>query len=983
LSGLRQQLVPIAFREGIDTKTAPKASVPGRLMELENGVFTKVGEIRKRNGYAALSKQIENGGALTSADALATFRSELLCFGGGRVYSYADALEKWVDRGAAVSAKLTEQSVVRNAHAQSVPDVARSGGMTLTAWEDTRGGVRYSLTDDTTGAAYVADGAVSTSSGGTRPRVVVHVDCFYIFYSAGAGIFYRKVDPAAPTVIEIEQNPIATLHSTLQVWDVLSVSGRLYVSWIDTAIGAVAINFFNAAMALGATTYSVSGLGVTMWADAALNVWFLSADASNQYLTVYDPTFTALCSAVTVGSVASNRAFTGVAYGEDSSRIVVEDNGSVLYAATVHVTGAIRSAMTEIVRSVGLVGRAFEHNLTSYVPVCHASTLQSTLFVIDAAAGAVVGKAASGLAGGARERYTLSNVTEHAAGKFSFAATVKTALEGTSGGVFTRNGVEWAEMDFTGSPRFQSCELGANLIVAGACVSAYDGATYAEQGFHLFPEGIAAPTITPAAGALGGGAYQWRWVYEWTDLQGQVHRSAPSPAVSYVATANDSAAFVVPTLRLTGKSLVRIVGYRTAVNGSIFYRLGTIASPTLNDKTVNSVAFTDGASDASIAGNELLYSDGAAGSELENIAPGGASLMVSHRGRAFCKVGPQRVAYSKLVEDGRPVEFNDGLYIMPDTRGGEVSALASMDDKLIIFKDRAIFAINGDGPDFTGAGSYPEPVLVTSDVGCNEPRSVVLTGAGLLFKSAKGIYLLDRSLQVTYIGAPVEDYNGLTLTSATMVPGSNQVRWTSSGSVVIEDAPRTGVGLVYDYVFNQWGTFTNHDAVAATVWNGVYTLGKSDGRTWTEDSTTFADAGAWVRLKLTTSWLTFAGVQGFQRIYRVGVLGDYKSDHSLRIRLGYNYSAGFPYSQDLDAETLVGAGTWGSDATWGSGSLWGGADPVEWFCARPERQKCAAIRVSIEDVQTDTSGEGFSISNLALLVGVKRGPFKFTADRHT
>lgn len=981
--GLRPQPVAIAFREGLDTKTAPKASVPGRLMELENGVFTKIGEIRKRNGHDAISRQIESGGALTAADALATFRSELLLFGGGRVYSYTDALERWVDRGAAVSAKLTERSVVRNAHAQSAPDVARANDMTLTVWEDTRGGVRYSLTDDTTGAAYVTDGAVSTSSGGTRPRVVAFGDYFYIFYSAGTGIFYRKVDPDAPTLIETEQNPIATLDPTLQTWDVLTIGASLYVAWYDTAIGTIAVNFFNASMVLGATTYSVTGLSVTMWSDAALNVWILSADLTTQYLTVYDPTWTASCLNVTVGSVASLQRFTGVAYGEDSSRILFEKTGSIIYATTVHVSGLIRSAVTEIVRSVGLAGRAFEHDLTTYVPVVHASTLQSTLFVLNAADGAVVGKASPGLAGGARERYTLSHVTEHAAGKFSFAATVKTALEATSGGVHTRNGVEWVEMDFSGSPRFQSCELGQNLIVAGACVSAYDGGTYAEHGFHLYPEGIAVPAITGAVGSLGAGAYQWRFVYEWTDLQGQVHRSAPSPAVSYTTVANDSASFTVPTLRLTGKALVRIVAYRTAVAGSVFYRLGTIASPTLNDKTADSVTIVDAATDASIAGNELLYSDGAAGSELENIAPGGASLVVSHRGRAFCKVGPQRVAFSKQIEDGRPVEFNDGLYVTPDARGGEVSALASMDDKLIIFKDRAIFAVNGDGPDFTGAGSYPEPVLVSSDVGCSDARSVVLTGGGVMFKSSKGIYLLDRSLQVTYIGAPVEDYNGLTLTSATMVPGSNQVRWTSSGSVVIEDEPRTGVGLVYDYAFNQWGTFTNHDGVGATVWNGTYVYAKSDGRTYKENTSTFADAGAWVRFKLTTSWLTFAGVQGYQRIYRVGLLGDYKSEHSLRVRLGYNYAPSFSYSQDLDAESLVGAGTWGSDATWGSGSVWGGAPPVEWFCARPERQKCAAIRVSLEDVQTDTTGEGFSISNLALLVGVKRGPFKFTADRHT
>ena len=94
---LNKRLIPIAFREGLDTKTSPENSVPGRLLELQNGVFGKIGQIRKRFGYDRLSSNIEGGTALSSFDALATFKDELLSFSGGRLYSYSDARSSAID----------------------------------------------------------------------------------------------------------------------------------------------------------------------------------------------------------------------------------------------------------------------------------------------------------------------------------------------------------------------------------------------------------------------------------------------------------------------------------------------------------------------------------------------------------------------------------------------------------------------------------------------------------------------------------------------------------------------------------------------------------------------------------------------------------------------------------------------------------------------------------------------------------------------
>ena len=64
-----------------------------------------------------------------------------------------------------------------------------------------------------------------------------------------------------------------------------------------------------------------------------------------------------------------------------------------------------------------------------------------------------------------------------------------------------------------------------------------------------------------------------------------------------------------------------------------------------------------------------------------------------------------------------------------------------------------------------------------------------------MFQSAKGIYLMDRSLEsIKYISDAVEAYNSYTVTSSKLITSLNQVRFTLSGGVV----------LVYDYFVDQW-----------------------------------------------------------------------------------------------------------------------------------------------------------------------------------
>ena len=55
MTGLQKQTAAVTLSQGMDTKTDPKQVIAGKLLILENGVFTSPKRIRKRNGYRALS----------------------------------------------------------------------------------------------------------------------------------------------------------------------------------------------------------------------------------------------------------------------------------------------------------------------------------------------------------------------------------------------------------------------------------------------------------------------------------------------------------------------------------------------------------------------------------------------------------------------------------------------------------------------------------------------------------------------------------------------------------------------------------------------------------------------------------------------------------------------------------------------------------------------------------------------------------------
>jgi len=151
----------------------------------------------------------------------------------------------------------------------------------------------------------------------------------------------------------------------------------------------------------------------------------------------------------------------------------------------------------------------------------------------------------------------------------------------------------------------------------------YDGYQPVEHSYFVWPDSVEATfsdtggfmAVEPD-GATKTDAYYYQVCYEWTDNQGNLFRSAPSIPVAVTTTGSGTSGSVVlniPTLRLTYKisSPVRIVVYRWSVANQTYFQVTSITAPIQNDLSVDYITYTDTLADASIVGNNIIYTTGA------------------------------------------------------------------------------------------------------------------------------------------------------------------------------------------------------------------------------------------------------------------------------------------------------------------------------------------------------------------------------------
>lgn len=1004
---LDKQAVPINFGQGLDLKSDPHQIPIGRFARLKNTIFQKTGLMQKRNGFASLPALPD-----TSYTFVTTFNGNLTAIGSSLISLSAGA-QTWTNRFTLRPASLSVLPVVKSSTNQTQSDAAVSpNGLVCTAFTDIVSGsatYKYVVSDSTTGQNVTGINTIANGSG--SPRVFVLGNYFVIVYtatiSATAHLQYIAVNINTLTQnAAVDLSTVYTPASTV-AFDAVVANNNLYIAWNGSDVGgAIRMTQIDSTLlqhsAVVFTGHSATIVGVTADTSGTSPVIYVgtyNAAETSAYVFAVNQnlgsifTFTAFQTGLATGGLLNLTlsATAGVctifyevktAYSYDSG---VATN--IIDRKTVTQAGSV-GTLTTIARSVGLASKAFIVNGVMYMLAVYSSPYQPSYFLIDSS-GRIIAKLAYSNASG----YLVLGLPGASVydSTVSIAYLIRDLVEAINKsqgaanaglGVYAQTGVNVASITI-GSSSISTGEIADVLQFTGGFLWMYDGVQPVEQGFFLWPDYVEL-TGSTTGGLMTAQTYFYQALYEWTDSQGNIHRSAPSIPVSVTTTGSTSSVTVnVPTLRLTYKTVnpPKIVIYRWSTAQQTYFQVTSVAVPLMNSKTSDSVAFVDTQADSAILGNSIIYTTGGV---IENISAPSPNAIALYRERLFLIDGEDTnlLWYSKQVIESTPVEMSDlfTLYVAPTAGAqgstGDLRCLAPMDDKLLLFKRDAIYYMTGAGPDNLGSNNdFSDPIFITATVGCSNQQSIVFIPQGLIFQSDKGLWLLGRDLSTNYIGAPVEDFNQYTVLSAINIPGTNQVRFTLNN----------GVTLMYDYFFGQWGTFEGIAAVSSTLYQNSHTFINSFGQVLQENSGTFLDGANPVLMGFTTGPLNFTGLQGFERAYWFNLLGTFISPHKLSVSVAYDYSPAASQQTLIVPDNYN--GPYGIDPLYGSTYVYGGTTVLEQWRLFFQKQKCQSFTISIDEIFDPTygtvAGEGLTLSGLNIVVGAKGNYPRLPASRST
>lgn len=515
-----------------------------------------------------------------------------------------------------------------------------------------------------------------------------------------------------------------------------------------------------------------------------------------------------------------------------------------------------------------------------------------------------------------------------------------------------------ADVDMTDA--LGQAEVNGLTYLAGGCPHIYDGTNIVEEGFHHAPEILTLTAVAAAGGnvaqGLAAGTFYFCCTLAWQDARGNWHESAPSNVVSVTTTAplpDVLAAYVVPA---TWKTDYRVLWYRTIASASLgpFYRTLTASGATVT-------------SDATLAACEQLYTTpGVEGQPLYHDPMPACRHLENHQDRLFlsgCGDGT-RLFYSNKAQMGRAIEFSTLLFKRTDYEFGRIVNSQSQDGKLFVLGERKLGVLLGQGPTDTGEqDGYSDIEVIVHDTGAKwtAPRAIATTNEGVWFQSNSGIRLLGRNGAIArdeagrYKGSEVDRELGTTRNCNAVVGSSKQqIRFYHSGGEV----------LVYDTLFDQWSRFSNHTHVDAAYAEGRFYHVTSTKLLYYNESA-HTDDGTAITMYLVTPQLQFAGIQGFQRVYRAMFAGgpvDTSTDTQVvTLYAGYNF--------DQNVSTLINA----QDITTSVGYF-------TQFEHHFATQKCEALQLVLY-IKSKTDASRFRLTDITLQVGVKTGRFKLPAAR--
>jgi len=1016
---LNKQVININFSQGLDLKTDPWQLSSGRFLILENSVFDKSGRLTKRNGYGALEPLPDK-----SYTTITSYKGDLIAIGNS-LQVYDEKSNIWIDKGYIRTVNFSVKELGRSeTGVKTVFSDVSSNLICCSIIKDNDGTLYYQIVDTTSGQILVDLTIIG------NPVFGYPIDTAYVYavgnfffipfnYTTGGLYYWYCLTVSAQTLISSQQGNntgyklLASNVGSGSYFSGCVANNYLYFVYTFAPNGYMNFQTLSSSIVLSTSVpINVTPLAgsltsqdvIKMCADVSGQqpiIWinyiaFNSSTSSNNLFTsAYNSALiqvlapTAITDTLAVvsnikqftSSVDRNQNFIFFEIADTYDGTIVSNYICVF---SIYVTGQALSAGRVIAYGLALASNAFvvpniiveplsgfplELGYVQYkvfVAAYFQNDPQKTLFILD-----YLGDVLAKLAYGNFFPNSLLPVVP-VIGNNAYCPYL---FQYQTNGLVSQANLALINYSTSEVPSY---EIANCLHITSGILWMYDGTFPVELGFHLYPDYVKVVTAT-TGGSITQGTYTYYVTYEWSDAQGNIHRSAPSLPISIVVPAGTSTnknTITVSNLRVTYKVSpypVYIVIYRTSVNQPIPYCVNSGSNLIVNNTRTNTATFVDTLIDSDIAGETILYTYGG---EVENIGPPACKSATIYKSRMFIIPSeyPNQIWFSKSVLQNTPVEFSDVLtiYTGPVISGQDVAGdnvtITSMDDKIILGKSNGAFCyLYGNGPDNTGANNdFSEPLPITSPVGCTNQLSIVPIPTGLMFESeGNGIWILRRDLITMFIGADVDDYKDRQVVTSINIPRQNEVRFS------LDD----GTILVYDYFYNQWTTFEDNKAICTENINGLQTLLLADGTVRQETLGSYHDAGKAVYMKFQTGWINAAGIQGFQRAYYMYILANYQSPHKLYVQIAYDYNPS-PVQAELITpiqQNLV----YGEDPVWGSSSPWGGDGTVEQWRVFFQRQKCQSFQITVTEVPYPglayDPGAGLTISSLNIVVGIKSG----------
>lgn len=1023
---LQKQVIQVPF-QGLQTKIDPKMAPLGTYSQIDNMQMNRYPELVKRDGLAPIgvSTVPEN------INASYNYINEIGVITNNALYSYSPSIDQYQLKGLTASPVISSKPIIANTYTQTVCDGSVTANNLMgVVWEDSRGGVRCSVKDLDSDTFLSSDYLLSAT--GVKPQAIAVANNIYFLWIE-PGTTTLKIKPFLTATIEfLATATISAIMASCYTYSAIEAFGNVLIVVAETSAAPDVIKAYywdTTNQVIGTPTKGLpdpeslkfvnSGAlppAITIALDET-KVFFVCTifnDNKEVYTKPFYAYFQALAPELLVLTTTDPGWALASCVDTDSNTYIFASTFSTLHNSfQAKITNSYTTPSITYARDfylqLGVVSKSIWYSGNAYVVLGYSSPLQNTYFGVRDD-GACYGRMFAQLGGGnIAKANCVAGFTpiSNEDNTFILPLLKTTKIVASANSFFSTTSVFTEKIFFT-PQTIDNKVLGKYLNIAGGYLKQYDGSpTVFEQGFHLYPE-VPVP-VASTGGNIVNGTYSYVAVWEWTDNQGQVHRSESSTPVSIVTTgSNQTVTLTVRSLTITNKETrfgdtrtpVVLAIYRTLSLGTTYYRVNQLTSQYIyNNPAVQTLTYVDTTSDTVLGSNSLLYTTGGI---YQNIATPSSNLMTVGKNRVFISgidTEPNRVFYSKEKEEGLAVEFSNELSFIVDSLGGDITALGAMDDKVLIFKKSLIYYVAGALPDKLGNGASPLPLLISSDTGCNSPQSIVLTGNGIMFESQKGIYLVDRQLNVSYVGQAIDQITtqdpNFKISSAVNLPDKNSVYFTDMGGRV----------LVYDTFFQQWYTHTlKFNPISSTILNNTYYASSSSHVFKSVPGLATDGVGLSIPSRIRTNWMSLAHVEGFARIYTILILGDNADlDHRLRVNLYYDFEDFPRQSLSITPSSLLGDGygvespygglpVGGTGVAYGDGgvygaldSTYGGApfggtgipfggyfDGTYQFVVKPRMQKCTSIMVEIfDEFPTGVKTVSFKFSGISIVAGMK------------